>query len=109
MVIPIVVIMEMNTMKRKIMKENEVITPIKRAWGYCYQYSRRFLLGWVLMLRSAKRILIRKRGLTMEIPIIHSIERRNVNVSILLLHQGAQGTIEVVGTATVRIPLDWIS
>ena len=61
------------------------------------------------MLRSAKRIKIGKRGLTMEIPIGQSIERRNMNMSILLLHQGAEGTIEVVGTATVRIPLDWIS
>ena len=33
MVIPIVVIVEMNTMKRNIMKENEVIIPIRRAWG----------------------------------------------------------------------------
>ena len=67
------------------------------------------MLGWVLMLRSVERIMIEKRGLTMEIPIIQSIERRKMNVSILLPRQGAEGTIGVVGTATVRIPSCWIS
>ena len=70
-VVPIVVTIEMNMMKRniKIERENEVIMLIRMAWGSCCQYSRRFLLGCILMLRSAKRIMIRKRGLTMEIPI----------------------------------------
>ena len=67
------------------------------------------MLSWTLVLRSAERIMIRKRGLTMEIPIIQSIERRNVNVSVLLPHQGAKSTIGVVGIAIVRIPLGWIS
>ena len=86
--VPVVVIMEMNTMKRniKMEEENEVIMLIRMVWGYCYQYSKRFLLGWALVLRSTKRIMIRKRGLTMEIPISQSIEKRNMNVSVILPH-----------------------
>ena len=61
------------------------------------------------MLRSANRIMIKKRDLIMEILINQNIRRKNVNVSILVFHQVEEGTIKVVGTTTMRIPSDWIS
>ena len=109
--VPIAVIVEINTMMRNIRKEreNEVIMLIKMAWGHCFQCSRRFLLDWALVLRSANKIIIKKRDLIMEIPIIQSIERKNVNVTIPVLHHVVEGTIRVVGTVIVNIPLGWTS
>lgn len=44
----------------------------------------------------------------METPINLSIERRSVNMSILLLHQVAEGTVGVVKTIIVKILSGWI-
>ena len=40
----------------------------------------------------------------MGIPITQSIERRNMNVNILLVHKVKEGIVKVVGFAIVRIP-----
>ena len=111
--VPVAVTVGMNTMKRnnRRERENRVIMQIRMSWGHCCQCSRRFLLEWALVLRGASMIKSMKRDLIMESPIVQSIERRNMSMSgnVLVHHLGVEGTIEVVGIETVRIPSDWIS